>query len=1294
MKQKLSLLVVLMSFSLVFSQNKLQQLTETYLNKKGEITFTFKVKSQSDLLNLSNQLSIVNFDKQTKTVKAWANQRQFNAFLERNIPYNVHEEDNEIGEVVMTSEIHNRANTLTFPLTAYPTYADYAQQMADFAADNPTICELVDIGGTGEGVGGGDKRLLFIKLSDNVSSQEQEPRVMYTSSMHGDEIAGFPMMLNLIDYFITTYNNTGHPDHLRIKDLIDNSEVWINPLANPDGTYYNSASNTTVANARRGNVNGLDLNRNYPDPSGVLHPDGQAFQVETLNFMALAESTHFVISANFHGGTEVVNYPWDYSYDRHPDDDWWIHVCQEYADNAQADGANNGFPNYFTDITSNGITHGADWYLVNGGRQDYMNFENQAKEVTIELSNIKLPSASLLDDYWFANQEALIEYLIQGTYGFRGLVKDAVSGNPIEATVKIVGHDDLGSWTTSELPLGDYYRPMKAGTYDLVFEAPCYQSITLSGQTISDYQTLSLPDVNLTPIGATPPSGLAASNVDGSSATLSWNEITGATYDCRYKSTSSSTWTTINTSSFSVDLSGLPGGTECEAQVRSVCNSNTSSYSNSVVFNTTNTVLIDGSYFESGLDGWIDGGTDCARYSGANSYEGSYSMRIRDNSGTASSMTSPSYDLSSYDEIEFSFYFYPNSMENGEDFWLRYNDGSGWTTIATYTRGTDFNNGSFYNEVVTLNASQYNLSSNAQFRLQCDASGNNDQIYIDEVLITATASGPDTTPPSTPLNLNADTITQTTVDLSWTASTDNVGVDSYDIYQDGNLVGNAAGTNYQAINLVASTSYSFYVIAKDAIGNESNASASVNVTTLDPPDTTPPSAASNLTASNTTYNSTDLAWNAATDNVAVVGYDVYQNGNFVVQVSGLSYQVSGLNSNTAYAFYVIARDAAGNSSVASNTENIVTDVFVDTEAPTTPTNLSAANITQISMDLSWNASTDNVGVTDYNIYQDNVLVSNTVGTTYQVINLVENTTYAFYVEANDAAANTSGASNTLNETTEAAPTCFDGIQNGDETGIDCGGSTCDPCSGGSTILHQGYFESGFDSWSDGGNDCARVSGTVSYEGSYSIRLRDNSGTSSSMSSPSFNITSYDFLEFDFYFYPKSIENGEDLWLRYNDGSGWTTVATFAGGSDFNNNSFYNATVTLDANATNFSSNAQFRLQADASANNDQLYIDQVTVTGINGTGTAGSTIQLVSSRKVVTESSALIIYPNPVSDAILNVELLGTDKINYKILSMTGQILSSGVTSKEINVSTLKTGFYFIQIQDGEDVLIKKFIKQ
>ncbi|MFI1770379.1 M14 family zinc carboxypeptidase, partial [Thalassobellus citreus] len=100
---------------------------------------------------------------------------------------------------------------------------------------------------------------LFVKISDNVTTDEQEPKLMFTSSMHGDEIAGYPMMLSLIDYILTVYADTGHADYARVKNLVENAEIWINPSANPDGTYYGSANNTSVTGARRGNFYNIDL---------------------------------------------------------------------------------------------------------------------------------------------------------------------------------------------------------------------------------------------------------------------------------------------------------------------------------------------------------------------------------------------------------------------------------------------------------------------------------------------------------------------------------------------------------------------------------------------------------------------------------------------------------------------------------------------------------------------------------------------------------------------------------------------------------------------------------------------------------------------------------------------------------------------------------------------------------------------------------------------------------------------------------------------------------------------------
>ncbi|MCP4708168.1 MAG: PKD domain-containing protein, partial [Planctomycetes bacterium] len=144
--------------------------------------------------------------------------------------------------------------------------------------------------------------------------------------------------------------------------------------------------------------------------------------------------------------------------------------------------------------------------------------------------------------------------------------------------------------------------------------------------------------------------------------------------------------------------------------------------------------------FESGWGNWTDGGGDCSRYTGPRACNGS-AINIQDNSGGASSFRLTNdldLDTSRCTDLTIEFCFYAYSMENGEDFWLQYSSNSGgtWQTIADYDRGPDFNNGVFYNETVTISESNYNFTANARIRFRCDASGNADDIYIDQVRIS------------------------------------------------------------------------------------------------------------------------------------------------------------------------------------------------------------------------------------------------------------------------------------------------------------------------------------------------------------------------------------------------------------------------------------------------------------------------------------------------------------------------------------------------------------------------------
>ncbi len=467
---------------------------------------------------------------------------------------------------------------------------------------------------------------------------------------------------------------------------------------------------------------------------------------------------------------------------------------------------------------------------------------------------------------------------------------------------------------------------------------------------------------------------------------------------------------------------------------------------------------------------------------------------------------------------------------------------------------------------------------------------------VEDYTVTVGGSAPtDTQAPSAPSNLTASGVGETTLSLSWGVSTDNVGVTGYDVYRGSTRLATVTGTSYNVTGLTAGTAYTFSVKAKDAAGNESASSNTVNITTTGgtiptptycdmkgsnngddyitnvtfaginnttakatdgyqdntsgttanvskgasqnlkvtlvgwqggannevyawfdwnidgdftdagekfeittkttdairelsiavpstattgttrmrivlgynaadgnsscgtvaygevedynivvggggtPTDTQAPSAPSNLTASSVAQTTLSLSWSAATDNVGVTGYDVYRGATRLTTVTGTSYNVSGLTAGTAYSFSVKAKDAAGNESASSNTANVTTQQASDTQAPSAPANLTASGVAQTSLSLSWTASTDNVGVTGYDVYRGTTRLTTVTGTSYNVTGLTASTAYSFSVKAKDAAGNESVSSNTVNVTTAGttnpAPTYCSATGNGGPEGI-------------------------------------------------------------------------------------------------------------------------------------------------------------------------------------------------------------------------------------------------------------------
>ncbi|MBV6713346.1 PQQ-dependent sugar dehydrogenase [Paenibacillus chitinolyticus] len=191
--------------------------------------------------------------------------------------------------------------------------------------------------------------------------------------------------------------------------------------------------------------------------------------------------------------------------------------------------------------------------------------------------------------------------------------------------------------------------------------------------------------------------------------------------------------------------------------------------------------------------------------------------------------------------------------------------------------------------------------------------------------VTVNAAG-DVFPPTEPTNVQARSVTDTSAEIAWTASLDDVGVTGYDLYKDDVLTqANVAGTSYTFTGLKPATTYRFTVKARDAAGNSSAASAPLSVTTTSGSDTESPAAPAGLASSSKTSTSVQLTWTAATDNVGVYAYDIFTDGKLAGSTDKTSFNVTGLAANTTYSFTVKARDLAGNVSPAGKALSVKTN---------------------------------------------------------------------------------------------------------------------------------------------------------------------------------------------------------------------------------------------------------------------------------------------------------------------------------------------------------------------------------
>ncbi|NEV94524.1 S8 family serine peptidase [Psychroflexus sp. YR1-1] len=360
-----------------------------------------------------------------------------------------------------------------------------------------------------------------------------------------------------------------------------------------------------------------------------------------------------------------------------------------------------------------------------------------------------------------------------------------------------------------------------SGTYTI--------TVTHKGSLSSGSQDYSLVVTGLTsaPVAceALTPTGLAASGIGSTSASLNWISVDSASYAVRYRASGTSTWTTTSSDNASTTLEGLTAETTYEAQVRSICGSGSSAYSSSISFTTTPQELVY---------------CDSKGNSVADEYIGNFELNSISNASGGgngySDFTSTSTELASSQTYSFTITpTWTGTVYNeGYALWIDYNKDGDFTDAGELV----FSKAASSDTPVTGNFTVPSTIVEGATRLRvsmkynaipgsCEAFSYGE---VEDYTVNLSANTEDTQAPSTPTAFAASNVTETSVNLSWDASTDNVGVEGYEVIQGSSVLGSTVNTSVKVNGLSAGTTYSFAVKAKDAAGNTS-ASATLSVTT-------------------------------------------------------------------------------------------------------------------------------------------------------------------------------------------------------------------------------------------------------------------------------------------------------------------------------------------------------------------------------------------------------------------------------------------------------------------------------
>lgn len=610
----------------------------------------------------------------------------------------------------------------------YPTNAQIGATFTQMTADHPDLCRVFTWGSTVQG-----RDLWGLVISDDVQNTEAEPEVRLSSTMHGDEVVGMYLLYTFAQYLIEHYQEPGYEE---VTNLVDNYEIHFIPLHNPDGNALH----------QRYNANGVDLNRNFPEPTGML-----VQEIENANFMNYSLGQHFVISQNGHGGALVANYPWDYTPVLAPDDAALIKLSLEYT-TYNLPMYNGNWPQ--------GITNGYAWYETNGSVQDWSYYVTDCIDVTMEVSNIKWPSESTLDGFWADNLESLMHYTKAARYGVNGVVTAGDTGLPLDATVTVTGN---AMPVHTDPTHGDYYKLLDTGTYELTFQADGYIPQTVSGVS-TVWGTPTVLNVEMPPV--------AHGEVSGVVEDLAGNGLDAQVNIYSMPIDQYVTTVVSSTGSGGAYSANLVYG---EYELRAVSSGYVTRTASVTIGATPQVVdfalpvaqemMLFSSDFESGMTGWTGdwGLADPAEgYNSANCANDSPGGDYADNTSTFMEMAE-SIDLSGAMSAELTF----RAKWEIEDVWdacfleVSTNGGSTWTALSTgqtlpasgqggqTPAGApcfDNNQSNWVNNTVDLAPFLGQADVRLRFRLSSDTSLNYSGFFVDNFEILAVTEQGTTSP--------------------------------------------------------------------------------------------------------------------------------------------------------------------------------------------------------------------------------------------------------------------------------------------------------------------------------------------------------------------------------------------------------------------------------------------------------------------------------------------------------------------------------------------------------------------